>query len=293
MSMETFSFESLQDKLTLAAYSWPVPDANSVVLVSHGLGEHARRYHEFAQALNDAGISVYALDHRGHGASIKGQTPGCFDAPGWNGLVADLAQLAKIAIAQNPGLPITLFGHSMGSFAAQSYMLKHSDDISLLVLSGSAALEKLVEAQVAAMSIEASRFKLFNAAFAPSRTEFDWLSRDDAQVDKYIADPLCGFELDQDSTMSMLEAAAVLADQNNANSISNKVPVLLAAGSMDPVTGQLAFLEVLETRYKAAGFETVDKQYYEGARHEILNETNRTEVTEAIIAWIKKGLGSN
>ena len=93
--------------------------------------------------------------------------------------------------------------------------------------------------------------------------------------------------------MSMLEAAAVLADQNNANSISNKVPVLLAAGSMDPVTGQLAFLEVLETRYKAAGFETVDKQYYEGARHEILNETNRAEVTEAIIAWIKKGLGSN
>ncbi len=293
MSMQTFSFDSLQDKLTLAAYSWPVANANSILLISHGLGEHARRYEEFAQALNKAGIAVYAVDHRGHGASIKGDTPGCFDAAGWDGLVADLAQLAKIATAQNPGLPLILFGHSMGSFAAQSFMLKHSEDISLLVLSGSAALEKLVEAQIAALSAEASGFNLFNAAFSPARTDFDWLSRDNAQVDKYIADPLCGFELGQNSTMSMLGAAAALADQENVNSIPNKVPVLFAAGSMDPVTGQLAFLEVLEARYKAAGFKTIDKQYYEGARHEILNETNRTEVTDAIIAWLKKGLGSN
>jgi len=286
MGMESFSFSSDQDKLVLAAYKWPVANPVSIVVISHGLGEHAQRYASFAQALNNAGIIVYALDHRGHGSSIKGDTPGCFDAPGWDGLVADIAQLVRIAHNQNPNLALTLFGHSMGSFAAQSYMLDHSDDITALVLSGSAALEKLVEAQIEALTNEESGFNLFNAPFAPARTEFDWLSRDEAQVDKYIADPLCGFELDQDSTMSMLGAAAVLAEQEKTNAISNKVPVLLAAGSMDPVTGQLAYLGVLEARYDKAGFGDISKQYYEGARHEVLNETNRTEVTQAIVAWI-------
>lgn len=287
MSMETFSFDSDQDQLTLATYKWPRTDSSSIVVISHGLGEHAQRYDAFAKALNNAGITVYALDHRGHGASIKGDSPGCFDTAGWDGLVADIAQLVSIARAENPGLALTLFGHSMGSFASQSYLLEHSNDIDALVLSGSAALEKLVEAQIEALRSEESGFNLFNAAFAPARTDFDWLSRDESQVDKYIADPLCGFELDQDSTMSMLGAAAVLADQENINSITNKVPVLLTAGSMDPVTGQLAFLQVLEARLENADFSDISKQYYEGARHEILNETNCLEVTEAIIGWIK------
>jgi alpha-beta hydrolase superfamily lysophospholipase len=275
------------DQATITYFNWsPDGAVKASVVIAHGLGEHAKRYDRLAKALNAKGIEVFAIDHRGHGESkLQGRDHGDFGEGGWNALCADTTALLEIARATNKDKPLVLIGHSMGSFAAQQIVQTYSDKLAGLVLSGSSCNDKLVEAMIEA-GPQPSGFSLFNAPFHPARTDFDWLSRDEAEVDKYVEDPWCGFDLTDASTHSMLSEGAALSDPNLISRIRSDLPVLLMAGDKDPLNAELALLHLLKERWQEAGIARIDTQFYEGARHEILNEINREEVTDALVDWI-------
>jgi alpha-beta hydrolase superfamily lysophospholipase len=280
MTMERSTFTSPVDGLELATYTWDVDDPRGLVQVAHGLAEHSARYDRFARALNDAGYSVRAYDHRGHGDSIAA-LPGDFGSAGFEGLIADLAAYGD---SLQGDLPVFLFAHSMGSFAAQSVLLTHSSQYAGVVLSGSTALDLLAAGLAQAegpVGLEA-----FNAGFE-HRTGYEWLSRDAAQVDLYMTDPLCGFELPDETVPLLFGAAATLADPNVLSGIRPDLPLLIVSGSDDPLAGGGQLVEVLGRRYRDAGLVDVTVRLYEGARHEILNETNRDEVTADVVAWLQ------
>jgi len=279
-----FRFKSDADGLEIAAVKWmPEGGPKAVVQIAHGLAEHCRRYKRFAEALIGAGYAAYAYDHRGHGETLTdGATPGDFGAASWDGLVADMAQMTAIIRDENPDLPVILFGHSMGSFAAQTYLLDRSDKIDACILSGSSDMPSLAQM---AMSGADMSFAAFNAAFEPVRTDFDWLSRDEAEVDAYIADPLCGFDAPPETAMAMFASAARIADPAQMQAITSALPILIASGRADPLADGGALLESLARRYGEGGVQRVDVTLYDGARHEILNETNRNEVTADILKW--------
>ena len=189
------------------------------------------------------------------------------------------------------GLKIILFGHSMGSFASQRLCLDHSGDMDAVVLSGSSSLDVMS----AAMAEEAAKapegeggvdLSAFNAAFEPARTPFDWLSRDEAEVDKYIESPLCGFDLQAESAASLFSSGAYHGEESNIARIRDDLPVLLVAGDADPINGSLELLKLLEARWRAGGVSNIETAYYKDGRHEVLNEINRDEVTADIIGWL-------
>jgi alpha-beta hydrolase superfamily lysophospholipase len=279
MSMQRSTFTSPVDDLELASYEWSVADPRGVVQVAHGLAEHSARYDRFARALNEAGYSVRAIDHRGHGDSIVG-TPGDFGAPGFEALIADVAAYGA---SVRDDLPLFLFAHSMGSFAAQSVILTHSEQYAGVVLSGSTALDLLAAGM--AESEGPAGLEAFNAGFE-HRTGYEWLSRDVAEVDRYVADPLCGFDLPDETVPALFGAAGTLADPDVLAGIRSDLPLLLVSGSDDPLAGGGRLVEVLGQRYRDAGLLDVTVKLYDGARHEILNEINRGEVTADVVAWL-------
>ena len=279
MTMQRSTFTSPVDDLELASYEWDVADPRGVVQVAHGLAEHSARYDRFARALNDAGYTVRATDHRGHGASIAG-TPGDFGAAGFEALIADVAAYGA---SVRGDLPLFLFAHSMGSFAAQSVILTHSEQYAGVVLSGSTALDLLAAGM--AQAEEPVGLEAFNAGFE-HRTGYEWLSRDEAEVDRYVADPLCGFDLPDETVPALFGAAGTLADPIALAGIRSDLPLLLASGSDDPLAGGGQLVEVLGQRYRDAGLVDVTVKLYDGARHEILNEINRDQVTADVLAWL-------
>lgn len=272
--------------VTVRAYRWsPATRPRGVVRLTHGMGEHVLRYQPLADALVARGYVVYGQDHRGHGATIalNGGAPGEIGAEGWTELVNDIGRLGDLARTAHPGLPHVLVGHSMGSFASQQYLLDHSTDVDAVVLSGTAVLDLLEPALDLDQPLDLS---MFNAPFAPARTDYDWLSRDEAQVDAYVADPLCGFGLDGEAGRQMFVAARRMASPAEVGAIRADLPVLVAVGEHDPVGGELALVHGLVDRYTAAGLTDVTLTVYPGARHEILNETNRDEVEIEILEWL-------
>ncbi len=279
-----FRFDSRADALSIRGYVWRAVGApRGVVVIAHGLAEHARRYERFARALNRAGFEVWAADHRGHGRSSEVLGLGNAGAGGWRGLLADLLQVILNAREAQAGLPIALFGHSMGSFAAQELCLDHAREIDALILSGSTALGLPRPDQPAAPFNP-------NAPFEPARTPYDWLSRDADEVDAYLADAQCGLE--RVPFMGTLAAMDVrrMADPAALKQIDSELPVLLISGSDDPLHRGLAGLELLEKRWREAGIRRLDVRVYTGARHELTNELNREEVTGDVIAWLSSAL---
>lgn len=276
------------DEHPVAAWRWskPVP-VRAVLQVAHGMGEHARRYKPKLEALMDAGVVVYANDHRGHG--LTAPTPdqyGDFGAGGFPALVDDMALLTRRIRTDNPGTPVILMGHSMGSFAAQLYALHHSDAIDGLAISGSSALDLV--AAVLPSDPDAPALEVFNGAFEPARTPFDWLSRDEAEVDAYIADPMCGFSVTPASMRSMVEALLPTAEPDALKKIRADLPVYFFSGVMDPVGGpELSFLKTLVERYAARGLK-VNADFYEGGRHEMLNEINRSDVVANLLKFVER-----
>ena len=274
------------DGTQIVAYRWdPENPPRAAVQLTHGMGEHARRYDHVARALNEAGFVVYAQDHRGHGASADPATYGDLGPGSWDALVDDIGLLSGIIRDDHADLPLILLAHSMGSFAAQQYLLDHSADVDGVVLTGTAVIDLLEPALDLSQPLDLA---MFNAAFAPARTDFDWLSRDEAIVDAYIADPACGFGIDAEATKAMFAGARRLADPAQVAAMRPDLPVYIAAGENDPVNGGLALLTPLTDRYQAAGLVDVTVRVYPGARHEILNETNRDEVIAELNAWLDR-----
>jgi alpha-beta hydrolase superfamily lysophospholipase len=272
-------------------YKWVGDSAKrGAVQIAHGMGEHALRYRPIAQALASAGYDVYANDHRGHGelAAQSGQL-GDFGEGGFGAVVADMVEVTHLAREEAAGKPLLLLGHSMGSFAAQLYILDHSRLVDGVALSGSAALDLLG----AAAATGAWRLEDLNASFEPARTPFDWLSRDEGVVDAYIADPLCGFNVSPESYGSMFSIAPRLANLSDLTRIRRDLPLFLFVGELDPVNAKLAWFRPLVDRYRQAGVKDVSWHVYGGARHEVLNETNRNEVIATLLAWIDRVVATN
>lgn len=275
------------DGTAVAGYVWSAAERRGTVLIAHGMGEHALRYARLAEALNDSGYDAVAIDHRGHGATAAAGELGVFGTGGFAAVVDDLVMLVGHIRSTRPG-PLVLLGHSMGSLAAQLFVLDHGAAIDALILSGSTAFDVVAGAMGDPAAVKLDN--AFNAPFEPARTPFDWLSRDEAEVDKYIADPLCGFTVAADGMASMFALSARTADPAALAGIPKSLPVYLLAGEADPLNGNLALLHMLAERYRNAGLTSVTTAFYSGGRHEMFNEINRDEVTRAMIAWIDRAL---
>ena len=276
-------------------------EPRGAVYVSHGMAEHAGRYAPLAEALAAAGWAVRGHDHRGHGKTAKPGELGWFGPGGWQRVVDDLAKLLEQTRADFPSKPVVLFGHSMGSFVAQQLAWQEPALPSGLVLSGSAGKPNLL-AQAGRLVTRAERLRVgergtskllqalsfgaYNKAFGPTRTDFDWLSRDAAEVDKYVADPLCGFPVSVSLWQELLDALPAIHDPARQARIRRDLPVLVIAGSLDPVGEKGKSVLQLVEEYRAAGVRDLEHKLYEGARHEIVNETNRAEVLADVVAWL-------
>jgi alpha-beta hydrolase superfamily lysophospholipase len=279
-----FQFTS-KDGLRIACSRWQSREpARGVIQISHGMGEHSGRYSELIAALLGAGLVVYANDHRGHGRTAASPEHfGDFGRGGFDLLVDDMFELSRIAKKENPEKSLILFGHSMGSFAAQQYILDHSEFIDGLALSGSGILDGVAKRASSASSSEPN---FLNARFQPARTPFDWLSRDPRVADAFMNDPLCFAALQPASAASFLAAATRLADSNALSKIRPDLPIYIFSGSDDPVGLELEGVRTLIERYHQAGVSDISHEFYDGGRHEMLNELNRGEVRTNLLAWI-------
>lgn len=285
-TMQEFRFDG-RDGVAVAGYRWEPDGApRGVVQLTHGVGDHLRRYDHLAQTLTTTGFLVHGHDSRGHGATIApGAEPGVIGADGWRRTIEDLDVLTGRAHEEFPGLPLALFGHSMGSFATQQFLLDHSDRIDAVALSGTGAVDLLEPALDLDAGLELSAF---NAPFEPGRTGYEWLSRDETQVDLYVADPLCGFGYDVEGLKAVFEGARAAADPARAAGIRADLPIYIIVGDADPVNGQLALVHALVDRYRTAGVTDIELHTYPDARHEVLNETNRDEVEADLLTWLDR-----
>jgi alpha-beta hydrolase superfamily lysophospholipase len=303
MRADTFTFKA-EDQKQLFVYRFR-PDegapVKAMVHVAHGMSEHAARYARVAEALVGAGYAVYADDHRGHGKTAPPGELGWLGPNGFRHVVEDLVQLLVFEKAENPGVPAVIMGHSMGSYLAQALMIDHGSLLRGAVLEGTSGKPPLIAAAgrlVARVErlrvgprgssplLQALSFDAFNKAFVPNRTAFDWLSRDEAEVDKYVADPLCGFPASTQLWVDLLDALADISTPSRQAKVPRDLPVYVFAGALDPVGEQTKSVDQLLGAYRRAGVQDVTHKYYPGARHEILNETNRDEVTRDLIAWL-------
>ena len=276
------------DGLRIACARWSNrTPPRGLLQIAHGMGEHLGRYQTLIEELVHAGLIVYGNDHRGHGRTARLPSElGDFGSGGFNLLVEDMVRLSLLARDENPNQPLILFGHSMGSFAAQQYVLKHSDLIAGLVLSGSGILDGLAQLGRSAQPGE----NFLNASFMPARTPFDWLSRDPGVADAFMRDPLCFGKLQPASMKSFLGVARRLANPCRLRGIRRALPIYLFSGSEDPVGQQLAGVRTLMGRYRSAGLPNISHHFYPGGRHELLNEVNSNEVRTDLLLWISSTL---
>lgn len=274
------------------------------VQIVHGMAEHGGRYARLAAALNAQGIAVYAQDLPGHGRTAASHEDlGHFaDSRGWAVALSAVNGVRGLIEREHPKTPLFLFGHSMGSFLAQYHLVEHGAGLAGVVLSATTGNlgpmrgigERLMRIEARLLGLdhrsalgELLSFKAFNREFRPNRTAADWLSRDEQEVDAYIADPLCGFRCSAALWMQLLHAGAVLTEPKRLERIPKALPVLMIAGSEDPVCQGGKGAHLLAEHYRKSGMSDVIVNLFEGARHELLNETCRDEVTATLLEWLE------
>lgn len=304
-----FSYKA-DDGLEIFACKWvgnSEAPPKAIVQIAHGMAEHIKRYDSFARELVSQSIFVYGNDHRGHGQTgSKTNSIGYFaDEQGFEKVVKDMETLTSIIEKEFPGVPIFLLGHSMGSFLSRRYIQLYGERLAGVILSGTGGdpgfigkIGKMVAARemkkkgprTASSLMNKLTFGSYNKAFRPTRTEFDWLSRDEKEVDKYIADPLCGGVFSSGFFHDLLEGLETVNKPENIMATPANLPIFLISGSKDPVGGDTKGVLKTFQAYKAEGMQNVDYKFYEDARHELLNETNRDEVHTDVIHWINTHL---
>ena len=269
-----------QDGTKIAAFRWE-GDQNmpkGVIQIAHGAGEHSLRYLEPLTPIIEAGYIVYSADHRGHGLTAGPEGLGDFGPGGAAAAIDDMAVLSTLIRRDEAGLPLILLGHSMGAMFAQGYILDHSDLIDALVLSGTAGGPAPPPGSPPPTPADRNLFE--------QRTEYDWLSRDPAEVDKYIADPLCGIRFRPESGASLAALPPRRGDPSALAGVRNNLPVYVFVGDRDPINANMTRIFPLIDMYNAAGLTHVKLQVYQGGRHEMLNETNRDEVVADLLDWL-------
>lgn len=283
----TFPSASGLADIHAACYKPENNDIKAVLQIAHGMAEHLERYEKFASYLCDLGIAVYINDHIGHGQSVSSASElGYFGAKdGWKNFVEDCRQLTQIIKSENPGVPVIFFGHSMGSFVARAYTYMYPGEVKAAVYCGTAgpnpasgvgaALSKII-AKVKgdhhrSKLIDKIAFGAYNNKFE-KRTAFDWLSRDNKEVDKYIADDLCGFLFTANGYRDLMQLLGFVSSKEWFNGLDKQLPVLFIAGEMDPVGNYGKGISIVCEKLYKAGKDNITKILYPCARHEILNE---------------------
>ena len=292
------------DNSQFDALLFPVSNPIATIHILHGMAEHCLRYESFAAALNDAGYQVVMHNHRGHGGRLPVGHYGDagINGGGWQLLMDDIRSVQDTVCGEEP---LVLLGHSMGSFIAQGYAIRYPQRLAALVLSGSnhqpplmvsagkqvARLLKVFQGQRHLSGVmDTLSFGEFNRRFRPNRTAFDWLSRDEQQVDRYIADAHCGHPVSLQLWIDLLSGLQEIADKKNLRHIPAQLPVLIFGGDQDPVGGMGKGLPLLQQHFAQSGHDRVTLRLYPEGRHEMLNETNATQVFTDIIHWLKEAV---
>ena len=312
MDFNKFYLDSC-DHHRIPVYQWPVEHPKGGVLVLHGMAEHALRYERLAKALNAAGYSVMAINHRGHGEDTPEMGLGTF-APknGWSKVIDDIDHtwiyFRKTIRKSNPNTPLFVLGHSMGSFITQAWLMSQPKDVAGAILSGSSfapftllklgRLVTLIESYrigTASCSklVDTLTFGSYNNAFKPVRTPFDWLSRDPAEVDAYIADPLCGFQCTNGLWLDLFQGLLSISSISALKNIDSQLPLYIIGGNKDPVGQAGKGLRKLAGAMSAAGVRDITTDIYPDGRHEMFNETNRDEVIAKLTAWLDHHTSKN
>lgn len=309
MKTVQFSFKD-SEGITIYVTKWiPEEQPKAVIQIAHGMAERRGRYERFGEFLTRNGFAVYINDHRGHG-----ETAGSVENLGYLGendgfhsMVQNMKELNNIIKEDYPKTPIFLFGHSMGSFLSQKYISLYGKELQGVILSGTngkagAILNLGVLIANIEMKMHGTRrkserlnklsFGNYNKGFKPNRTEFDWLSSDDKEVDKYIEDEYCGTVFTNSFYYYFLKGLKDIHKSEVMNKISKDLPIYIFAGSKDPVGNNGKGIVNLYKMYKNIGINNVEYKIYENGRHEMLNEVNRDEVMNDVVNWLNKQLSS-
>ena len=300
---EYFSFEDNYGN-SIVTYKWiPEGKLKAILLIVHGMTEYAERYENFALALNESGYGVYINDIIGHGKSIKTKDDlGHLPVNGFKIAVDDIHELNRIIKNENTNTPVIIMGHSMGSFLTQSYICTYGKEVAGCILSGTAGKQGITALGTViskiCKTVQGSRkrsnflnklsFGRYNTAFKPNRTKFDWLSRDNDEVNKYIESPLCGFICTTGFFYELSSSINKLYDENTIKGIPKELPIYIFGGEKDPVSGKTKSVLTLINMYNALKIKDLEYFFYKDGRHEMLNETNKIEVINDVITWLDK-----
>jgi len=297
--MKTEKFVSFDEK-PLQLYVWDeVECPKAVVKIAHGMAEHSGRYDHFAKFLNANGYVVVANDHRGHGATSP-LTLGYDHGDIFANNVQDQITLVDYC-AQRFGLPVVLFGHSYGSFVTQA-VINANPPVAAYVLSGSnymkdftfALCKSLAKGMIKKNGGNFPAKLLADMSFGMYEKKIpgknNWLSRDADQVARYNDDDWCGFVCSANFYYTFMDGIAKLYAPNQRKGMALDKPILVASGSMDPVGNYGKGVKKLVGYYKRMKVEDLTVKLYEGARHEILNETNQQEVYQDVLDWLDSKL---
>ena len=302
--MEEFYLDSCGAGRLHCALWKPEGEPKAVVQLIHGIAEHIGRYDEFAKFLTQHGYVVAADDHMGHGGSVENGLKGYFSG-GWLSAVEDEKRLHDEISAQYPDLPYYILGHSMGSFLSRSYLIRYPGTVDAAIIMGTGHQSPAIVAggraiakaagkrhgfQAHSPRVEALAFGAYNKAFAPNRTEVDWLSASDNNVDAYIADPLCGQKASIGLFYEMLGGIRFISTPKNIASMNRNTPILFISGDKDPVGEMGKCVKRAYEAFRRAGVRDVELKLYKGLRHEILNEDCRAVVYSDLWSWIEKHL---
>lgn len=299
---ETFEFTA-SDGARLHCYRWlPEATPRGIIHIAHGMGEHAGRYDPVGSHLAEADYVVIADDHRGHGKTAT--TLGHFGEDGWNRAITDLSELIADHRGNWPGIPVVLLGHSMGAMMTQHYLTRHGTTVDMAILSGSPGFAGGFQSWLVRTITRFERWRVgpegksglleflifgsANKAFedeTPEPTGFEWLSRDAAEVRRYVDDPMCGFVPDTGSLFDLFAGNHEAASADGVLRIPAWLPVLVFSGTADPVHGEMKNIDRLLSLYRSHGMK-VDTIFYDGGRHEMFNETNRSAVLADVTSWI-------
>lgn len=275
-----------------------------VVQIAHGVAEHARRYEAFAEYLCSHGFVVVANDHLGHGRSVIDGCPMVYfgEEQGWQHVVDDMEELRRRTARVFSGKPYFLFGHSMGSFLSRTYLIRYPGRVDGCILCGTGHMSPALVAggklvadreikrlgrRAYSVKVDQLAFGAYNKRFAPNRTAFDWISANEANVDAYIADPLCGGKTTLGLFRDMLGGIGFITKQANLARMDRETPVLFIAGDQDPVGDMGKGVRRACDSFRRAGVRDVTVKLYHGLRHEILNETSRQYVFRDVLDWLE------
>ncbi|MGE1130715.1 alpha/beta hydrolase [Bacillus wiedmannii] len=297
------SFVTALDGSEIYLRKWlPEGDPRGIIQIAHGMTEHAGVYTDFIAALLEAGYGVYAHDHKGHGKTVKREEDyGHFEPNvGWNEAVSDVIFVSE-TIRKEQTCPLFLLGHSMGSFLSRRAIQLKDGLYDGFLISGTggnpgflgvighkvATIEmKLRGAKTKSPMLNFLSFGNFNSHFKPNRTKFDWLSSDNNQVDKYIADPLCGFICTTSFYRELFSGVLEVNKLEEFKKTPKNLPIHIFSGDRDPVGDMGKGVKEVYENYKKCGVKDVTLRLYENGRHEMFHEVNRDEVFQDLISWL-------